>query len=195
MQWKVSSLATIVSLFSLIIGDFVVAQISAPSCTDVLSSWRWSFNSLDQNPCGVTAYMMSTCYHGGFAMNPLGLGDIAYAGPSREDVRDAGPCWCNTVAFSLISACSECQGGQSLLWSEYYLNCTRILEPSTFPNPVPAGTRVPQWALLDITLANFWSASTAQLVGGKRLSLFSLWSMSDPLSSLRYPGDLSRGTD
>ncbi|KAI9447132.1 hypothetical protein BJY52DRAFT_1193595 [Lactarius psammicola] len=59
------------------------------------------------------------------------------------------------------------------------------MEPSTFPNPVPAGTRIPQWALLDITVrsplapsqksnltgipfpqrANFWSASTAQLVG------------------------------
>ncbi|KAH8988001.1 hypothetical protein EDB86DRAFT_2075496 [Lactarius hatsudake] len=34
-----------------------------------------------------------------------------------------------------------------------------------FPNPVPAGTHVPQWALVDITLENFWSASTAQLVG------------------------------
>ncbi|KAH9028993.1 hypothetical protein EDB85DRAFT_1892267 [Lactarius pseudohatsudake] len=109
-----------------------------------------------------------------FAVNPLGLGDTAYAGPSREEVRDAGSCWCNTVAFSLISACSECQGGQSLLWSEYYQNCARILEPSTFPNPVPAGTRVPQWALVDITLANDWSPSTAQLVGGKQLSLFSL---------------------
>ncbi|KAH9161228.1 hypothetical protein EDB89DRAFT_754399 [Lactarius sanguifluus] len=165
MQWRVSSsLAAIMSL-SLITSDLVVAQISAPSCIDVLSSWQWSFNSLGQNPCKVTAYMMSTCYRGVFTVNPLSLGDIAYAGPSREEVRDAGSCWCNSVAFSLISACSECQGAQSLLWSEYYQNCTRILEPSTFPNPVPAGTRVPQWALVDITLANFWSASTAQLVG------------------------------
>ncbi|KAI9429284.1 hypothetical protein H4582DRAFT_311035 [Lactarius indigo] len=39
------------------------------------------------------------------------------------------------------------------------------MEFSTFPDPVPPGTRVPQWALLDITHANFWNAGTAQLVG------------------------------
>ncbi|KAH9169385.1 hypothetical protein EDB89DRAFT_1483303 [Lactarius sanguifluus] len=50
-------------------------------------------------------------------------------------------------------------------WSDYLQNCTSTMEPSTFPNPVPAGTRVPQWALLDTTGANFWSAGTAQLVG------------------------------
>ncbi|KAI9438020.1 hypothetical protein H4582DRAFT_1952141 [Lactarius indigo] len=166
MQWRTSpSLAVVASLFFLITSDLVVAQISAPSCTDVVSSWKWSFNSLGQNPCKITAYMMSTCYRGAFAVNPLGLGDTAYAGPSRQEVQEAGLCWCNTVAFSLISACSECQGGQSLFWSEYRQNCARTLEPSTFPNPVPAGTRVPQWALIDITFVNFWSASTAQLVG------------------------------
>ncbi|KAI9447114.1 hypothetical protein BJY52DRAFT_1420507 [Lactarius psammicola] len=77
----------------------------------------------------------------------------------------SGPCWCNTVAYSLIGACAECQAGLPLFLSTYYENCTRILEPSTFPNPVPAGTRVPQWALVDVTPLNYWSASTARLVG------------------------------
>jgi hypothetical protein len=57
-----------------------------------------------------------------------------------------------------------------------------------FPNPVPAGTRVPQWALLRIPVssvvgafattpaqtvipssqsANYWSSTAAEHVGGK----------------------------
>ncbi|KAH9026784.1 hypothetical protein EDB84DRAFT_1440037 [Lactarius hengduanensis] len=47
-----------------------------------------------------------------------------------------------------------------------------IIEPSTFSHPqaVPAGTRVPQWTLLDITFllpqrANIWNATAARIVG------------------------------
>ncbi|KAI9429030.1 hypothetical protein H4582DRAFT_2034761 [Lactarius indigo] len=66
MQWKLSSsLARITSFFLLLAGDLIIAQIDAPICTDTVSSWGWSFNSLDQDPCLVTAYMMSTCYGGG----------------------------------------------------------------------------------------------------------------------------------
>ncbi|KAI0246199.1 hypothetical protein BJV78DRAFT_1286663 [Lactifluus subvellereus] len=36
---------------------------------------------------------------------------------------------------------------------------------SSFPNPVPSGTRVPQWALLDVTLENNWSSSKSFAVG------------------------------
>ncbi|KAH9077589.1 hypothetical protein EDB83DRAFT_2344642 [Lactarius deliciosus] len=51
-----SSLIAITSLFLLFAGDLVVAQVSAPICTDIGSSWHWSFNSLNQSPCTVTAY-------------------------------------------------------------------------------------------------------------------------------------------
>ncbi|KAH9028996.1 hypothetical protein EDB85DRAFT_2147608 [Lactarius pseudohatsudake] len=33
------------------------------------------------------------------------------------------------------------------------------------PQAVPAGTRVPQWTLLDITRANIWNATAARIVG------------------------------
>ncbi|KAH9168064.1 hypothetical protein EDB89DRAFT_1634918 [Lactarius sanguifluus] len=166
MQWKVSSsLAAITSFFLFFVGDLVVAQIAAPICNDTLFSWGWSFNSLNQNPCLVTAYMMSTCYSGAFIVAPLrGLGH-SYAGPSREENLEANPCWCNTVAYNLLSACAECQGGLSLLWSEYYQNCTKTLAPSTFPNLVPAGTRVPQWVLQDTSRSGIWGFSSARLIG------------------------------
>ncbi|KAH8988000.1 hypothetical protein EDB86DRAFT_2075986 [Lactarius hatsudake] len=40
MQWRVSSSLAVIMSLSVITGDLVVAQISAPSCTDVLSSWQ-----------------------------------------------------------------------------------------------------------------------------------------------------------
>jgi hypothetical protein len=91
-----------------------------------------SFNSLGQNPCAVTAYLMATCYGGGiyfknscvhrlisstvFNIDPLTLGDTSYSGPSTTQVVDAltDACFCNTVVYNLISACSECQGGEVL---------------------------------------------------------------------------------
>ncbi|KAH9047026.1 hypothetical protein EDB83DRAFT_1484422 [Lactarius deliciosus] len=165
MQWKTSSsLAAIASLF-LLAGDLVVAQIDAPICTDTVSSWGWSFNSLDQNPCLITAYIMSTCYSDGFIMEPLD-GATHYASPSREDVLEANPCWCNTVTYNLMSACTECQRGRSPSRTQYYQNCTRILEPSIFPNPVPARTRVPQWVLQDTSSSGDWSYKSARLIGG-----------------------------
>ncbi|KAH9026785.1 hypothetical protein EDB84DRAFT_334626 [Lactarius hengduanensis] len=168
MQWGVSSSLTVIaSLFLFFAGDLVVAQIIAPICTDLESSWEWSFNSLDQNPCLVTAYLMSLCYgDAGFNVNPLvGVGD-SYLPPTQEQLQKGSSCWCSTVILSLLSACSECQKGLSTPWTQFSQNCPGIIEPSTFSHPVPAGTRVPQWALLDITRANIWNATAAQIVGG-----------------------------
>ncbi|KAN0139129.1 hypothetical protein V8E53_003018 [Lactarius tabidus] len=125
-----------------------------------------SFNSLDQSPCTVTAYLMATCYGGAFGVHPLALGGSSYAGPTiGQAISASGACWCNTVIYNLASACSECQGGQSIYWSEYYRNCSTILAPATFPNQVPAGTRIPRWVLLEIPSANYWSPIVAQRVG------------------------------
>ena len=158
---KVSlSLATIASLLLLSVGDLVVAQVSAPLCTEA-SSFLWvclyhtysssglvglrsiqSYNSLDQNPCTVGAYLLSTCYNGSklfqnlctvctahvslpAAFNVPPLGDyVAYAGPSERKVSEAGPCWCNTVLYNLLSACSECQGGMSISYVFSAINGT-----------------------------------------------------------------------
>ncbi|KAH9052378.1 hypothetical protein EDB87DRAFT_504284 [Lactarius vividus] len=165
MQWSVSSsLAAIASLFLFFAGDLVVAQIIAPSCT-FESSWEWSSNSLGQNPCLVTAHLMSTCYSGGFTVDPLLVVGDSYLPPTQEQVQKGGSCWCSTVILSLLSACGECQQGLSIPWTEFSQNCPGSIKPSTFPYTVPAGTRVPQWALLDITRANIWNATSARIVG------------------------------
>ena len=85
-----------------------------------------SYNSLNQNPCTVLAYMVATCNNGcecpvlcvgelplydlscpAFTIDPLGLTGTSYSLYSNED----DMCKCNTIAYSLISACSACQGG------------------------------------------------------------------------------------
>ena len=77
---------------------------------------------------------------------PLPAG-YSYGGPSGPD--DADLCECNTVVYSLISACDACQGEKwftydchrfifsdpwtlpTLSWPEYAYNCTRVTTPGT----------------------------------------------------------------
>ena len=96
-----------------------------------LFSCPQTFNSINQNACTVAAYLMSTCNQGSewrrflstglcgasssqmfplflaaFTISPLSQG-YSYTGPSGVD--DSNLCKCNTVAYSLISACDACQ--------------------------------------------------------------------------------------
>ncbi|KAH9066330.1 hypothetical protein EDB87DRAFT_1679074 [Lactarius vividus] len=136
------------------------AQVSAPDCTD--SNFAWSYNSLQQNPCWVTAYLAAVCNNGAFIIPKLQTGNF-YTGPGGADNGDL--CKCNTVVYNLISACGACQGGSSIPYSTWTTNCTTKALATTFPEPVPAGTRVPKWAYIDATISDIWNASAAQLVG------------------------------
>jgi hypothetical protein len=123
-----------------------------------------TYNSLDQSPCFVTANMLSTCFGGGelsdflhvralrcclledYTLIPLPPG-YSYFGPDgpANDIL----CYCNTVEYSLISACAACQGEEWIMcgyivsssqlrtayvsvisWSTYVDNCTKTLPPS-----------------------------------------------------------------
>ncbi|KAI0064538.1 hypothetical protein BV25DRAFT_1989821 [Artomyces pyxidatus] len=145
--------ALLVSLLAL--AGSVVGQLAAPNCQ---AGWEWSFNSLGQNPCTVAAYLEATCNGGQFVIAPL-QPDHEYTGPSGPD--DGDMCKCNTVAYSLISACDACQGAAWIQWSEWSLNCTSVAPPSTFPEAIPSGTRVPHWAYLDVVSADTWNNASA----------------------------------
>ena len=125
-----------------------------------------------------------------FTINSL-LPGYSYTGPSGVD--DSNLCKCNTVAYSLISACDACQGAQWITYASststqrptgayvsalagqnmcttarrfcllqrefplatenlFRLALTKGQMALRFPNPVPSGTRVPHWALLDVTV-------------------------------------------
>lgn len=135
------------------------AQLVYPDCG---TGWDWANNSLSQNPCNVAAYLEATCHGGLFSIAALPQGAM-YRGPNagKDDL-----CVCNTVVYSLVSACSACQGATSWIqYSQWHLNCSTSSSPGTYPNPIPAGTRVPHWAYLDVSVADTWNATTAQSAG------------------------------
>jgi len=139
-----------------------ISTISFPNCTN--TTLDWSFNSAGQNPCAVAAYLESTCWQGSFTVPPLPSG-YEYTGPNGTTADDNDLCKCNTVTYSLISACGACQGEPWVTWSEWVTNCTTILSPSTFPNPVPNGTFVPYWSTLDVTVENTWDMNSSMTAG------------------------------
>ncbi|KAH9035485.1 hypothetical protein EDB85DRAFT_1943616 [Lactarius pseudohatsudake] len=138
------------------------AQVNAPNCSD--STFAWSYNSLQQNPCLVTAYLAAVCNNGVFSIPEL-LPQHYYTGPSGVDNDDQ--CKCNTVVYNLISACDACQGASWIPYSTWSFNCTANAKapPGIFPEPVPAGTRVPQWAYIDTSIGDNWNVAAAQLAG------------------------------
>jgi len=140
-----SSLAAALLLASL--GPLpAAAQLLYPSCP---TSWSWSFNSLGQSPCAVAAYLQGVCDNGVFTIPDLVPGD-SYVGPTgSSDSSDL--CKCNTVVYSLMSACDACQDALWFSWKTWSVNCTAVDPPTTFSNIIPNGTRVPGWAFLDVT--------------------------------------------
>ncbi|KAI9455007.1 hypothetical protein BJY52DRAFT_692453 [Lactarius psammicola] len=155
-----------VSILSLLSYLLVVAsaraqlQVSAPNCSD--STYAWSFNSLQQNPCLVTAFLAAVCNNGVFSIPTLLPGN-SYTGPNGPDNDDI--CKCNTVIYNLISACDACQGESWIPYSAWSSNCTTKATPGTFPEPVPSGTRVPHWAYNDSSIDDSWNISAARLAG------------------------------
>ncbi len=98
-----------------------------------------TFNSLNQNPCTVAAYLESVCNNGGgcactciavssisslaaATIDPLPPGWV-YRGPSDRNLYGADLCLCNTVTYSLLSACGACQGNSWITCAEISCLC------------------------------------------------------------------------
>ncbi|KAN0140979.1 hypothetical protein V8E53_001423 [Lactarius tabidus] len=135
-------------------------QAIAANCTDY--SLIWSLNSLLQSPCMVAAYLQTECSGGIFTVGNLPPGS-EYGGPN---LGQGNQCICNTVVYSLISACAACQKGSWINYSTWLSNCTSKATPGVFPMPIPVETRVPKWAYLDSFMdSNSWNLTTAEAVG------------------------------
>ncbi|KAH9026643.1 hypothetical protein EDB84DRAFT_336053 [Lactarius hengduanensis] len=158
MQPRMPSLTVFTPLVLLAASDLVVAQISAPNCT-ASSGWEWTSNDLHQSVCMVAAYMLATCSGGVFTLDTASSATAYYTGGNS-----VFGCGCNVIAYNLLSACDACQGAEAFTWSVYSTECTNTPTFLTFPNPVPSGTSVPQWALMDSILKNFWNSTEAYLI-------------------------------
>ncbi|KAJ6597079.1 hypothetical protein DFH09DRAFT_111009 [Mycena vulgaris] len=124
----------------------VASQTSNVTC---VPSYQWSFNSNNQTPCLIAAFLESICE------GPVEITTIPdnthYAGP--RSVSEATPCRCSTVTYSLISACGACQNRRFISWTEWATNCSQV-EVAQFLNPIPPQVVVPPWAYLNVTKTN-----------------------------------------
>ncbi|KAH9961981.1 hypothetical protein BC827DRAFT_1383744 [Russula dissimulans] len=120
-----------------------------------------SYNSLGENPCFIAAELESLCFGGEYVINRLQSGH-SYFGPLYGE---STSCQCNTVVYSLVSACGACQGSTWITWSQWSFNCSDLYGYSvtTYPNTI--GTRVPHWAYLDVITAGTWNATAAEDAG------------------------------
>ncbi|KAH9992127.1 hypothetical protein BJV77DRAFT_1003629 [Russula vinacea] len=153
-----SSLAAALLLASPLLAT---AQLLYPTCS---ASWSWTSNSLGQSPCEVAAYLQGVCDNGVFSIPVLVPGD-SYVGPTgSSDASDL--CKCNTVVYSLMSACDACQDALWFSWNTWSFNCTSTDPITTFSNVVPNGTKVPGWAFLDVTKGGgYWNPTLSYQVG------------------------------
>ncbi|KAF8969855.1 hypothetical protein BDZ97DRAFT_1754280 [Flammula alnicola] len=125
--------------------------ISAQSDASCLPFYNWTFNSEKKSPCDIASSLLAVCNNGSFPVDAL-PDSSHYLGPSLQN---ANACQCNTVTYSLMSACGACQGQIYLpqphyfSWSVWSANCAMVYV-DTYPEPIPSGVSVPGWAYLDV---------------------------------------------
>ncbi|KAH9961645.1 hypothetical protein BGW80DRAFT_1358154, partial [Lactifluus volemus] len=148
-------------LLRFLLSGFAFAQnprVTGLNCTQP-SGWDWSYNSLGQSPCTVAAYMMSTCSSDGvwnMSNSPMSFGK-GYT-PTRGNL-----CMCNSLMYSLLCACSGCQGGGWFPWDIWSGACNTTTAP--FPHPVPCGTTIPHWAVIDLIDPLTWNYDRVRMAG------------------------------
>ncbi|KAF8339239.1 hypothetical protein F5887DRAFT_475680 [Amanita rubescens] len=116
-----------------------------PKCTNV--HYNWTFNSMGQSPCYVADALMDQCLGQMYTIIPLSVPGDSYEFP--ENFLNA-TCSCNTVWYSLLSACAICQNGSWITWQSYsqYCNQTYLMQ---YPGHIPSNTSVPSWAYMNLT--------------------------------------------
>lgn len=130
------------------------AQISDAQCK---AGFGWTFNSRGQSPCTVAAYLDSACQPQPSDAYIQALDPGAHYVLTQSA---ASECFCNTVFYSIISACAVCQGNDYLPWTTWRTNCTTSFTDE-FPRQIPVGTSVPAWAYQNLKM-DYWNATDAE---------------------------------
>ncbi|KAF9068756.1 hypothetical protein BDP27DRAFT_768714 [Rhodocollybia butyracea] len=115
----------------------VIPNINVPACNP---QFALPVNSLGQSACQVAGYLGIVCAP--TYSIPSILATQVYS--NAIGLLDNN-CTCSTVFYSALSACASCQGAGYLTWPAWSSNCSTVFD-SVYPNPVPAGTAIPNWA-------------------------------------------------
>ncbi|KAI0093204.1 hypothetical protein BDY19DRAFT_922657 [Irpex rosettiformis] len=148
----------VIALISVICHVQVAAQNSTAKCK---SGFDWMSNSLGQSPCLIAAYLGAECSNdpASYVIQPSVEGYY-------QSKASATLCNCNTVAYSLFSACAYCQTGALVYetWAKWKANCSLLIPPpvSQYPEDIPNGTAVPAWAYYNVTDTGFFNVTTAE---------------------------------
>jgi len=145
-------------VFSTLLLAFAPSYAAAATC---LTGYNWTYNSQGQSPCDLAASLLGVCVPAGGPLPSLPPG-YYYVGPTLQSRNE---CTCSSVYFSMLSACAVCQSRETLRWSAYATNCSTVYV-QTFPDPLPVGVRVPNYAYLDVTIVDGFDPSLAQAAGG-----------------------------
>ncbi|KAF8892474.1 hypothetical protein BD779DRAFT_1188212 [Infundibulicybe gibba] len=128
--------------------------LAAPS-SSVKCVTEWAYNSVGQSPCLVAAYLQAICFDGRYTIPQLTNG-TTYSGP----VTDNG-CQCNSVVYSLVSACADCQAQQFIKWTDWGKTCQTAFV-NAFPYTIPPQTAIPGWAYINMTNLGSFDVPKAQ---------------------------------
>ncbi|KAH9943118.1 uncharacterized protein BXZ73DRAFT_97173 [Epithele typhae] len=109
--------------------------------------YDWMNNTMHQSPCLIASWLFTPCSSSADSwVYPLDDG-YHYNTPLLS-ATSATPCRCNTV-----------------FWATYSQNCTAPgsdVVIGQFPEPIPAGTSIPAWAYIDVTVSGTFNATLAQ---------------------------------
>ncbi|KAJ8699957.1 hypothetical protein PTI98_003030 [Pleurotus ostreatus] len=145
----------IIHLSLVLVGSALVQAQSTQHAT-CETGFQWSFNSRNQSPCAITESLGGVCNGGVFTVPPLGEEQV-YRGP---DPTAANSCRCSMVFYAMVSTCAACQGQSWVTWSSYNANCTNVYVG--FPQGIPAGTAVPNYAYQNFTRTDKFDITIAQ---------------------------------
>lgn len=153
-------------------------SLNVPACSSQFN-YQWSFNSVGQSPCQVAGYLGSVCSGGSFQIPSLG--STTEADEYDLSLSLQNNCTCSSVYYNALSACAGCQGADWLTWGEWKTNCSTVY--LVYPNPIPSGTAVPNWAFQSLSDATSFNATEAQRAGDLPEST----APASPTSSLSSP--------
>ncbi|KAF8633430.1 hypothetical protein AX17_004601 [Amanita inopinata Kibby_2008] len=161
---------------------FILATLSLVSAQSAVCTggpkFQWAFNSLGQSPCVIAADLAGVCDPRGFNIPPLPPNDVYFGPPASS----ADPCRCNSVFYSLLSACAACQNRNFIGWTAFSTNCTQVYL-TVFPRQIPAKTAVPHYAYLNVSTIDDFDVGTASAIGGPESTRTVPTSTGSPASS------------
>ncbi|KAF8520496.1 hypothetical protein BU17DRAFT_89094 [Hysterangium stoloniferum] len=147
-------------------------------------SFDWLNNDQGDNPCTVASSILKQCDpNQTFTLSPIKSGQT-YLSPSAQQ---ADTYLCNTVIYSLVSACATCQDGTFQTYPQWSSNCPadKIQQSGRFPNQTVLLTPLPSYASFPLTLNGSWDRMSASGIS----SLLSM-SQTEPMQPNSRPWNI-----